>query len=166
MPSIPENFIDDLLARVDLHDLLGRYITLKKTGSRYMGVCPFHGDSNPSLSVTPDKGFWYCFGCQAGGDAISFIRKQENLDFVEAVRFIAGLYGIAVPEGVSDPHAGRRRTLIDINDRARDFFIKIMKSKHGRPFREYLRDRGFKRETIEAFRLGAGVPGWENLSRY
>jgi len=166
MPSIPDNFIDDLLARVDLHDLLGRYITLKKVGSRYMGVCPFHGDSQPSLSVTPDKGFWYCFGCHAGGDAITFIRKQENLEFVEAVRFIARVYGIEVPETVSDPHASRRRTLVDINDRSRDFFVKILKSKHGRPFREYLVARGFNKDTVLTYRVGASLPGWEHLSKY
>ncbi|MCK4720419.1 DNA primase, partial [bacterium] len=71
MASIPDNFIDELIQRVDLNDLLGRYITLKKTGSRFMGVCPFHGDTNPSLSVDNEKKFWYCFGCQAGGDAIT-----------------------------------------------------------------------------------------------
>jgi len=166
MPSIPESFIDDLMARVDLHDLLGRYITLKKVGSRFMGVCPFHGDSNPSLSVTPDKGFWYCFGCQAGGDAITFIRKQENLDFAEAVRFIARLYGIPVPEGVSDPHAARRRIIVDINDRAREFFTKVLKSKHGRPFWEYLAGRGFTKETLVDYRLGASLAGWDFLAKY
>jgi len=166
MPSIPDTFIDDLVTRVDLHDLIGRYITLKKAGNRYMGVCPFHGDSNPSLSVTPDKGFWYCFGCQEGGDAITFIRKQENLDFVEAVQFIARLYGIPVPETVSDPQATRRRKLIDVNDAARDFYVKVLKSKYGRPYRDYLVERGFIKETVLEYRLGASLPGWDNLSKY
>jgi len=165
MSSIPDSFIDDLVARVDLHDLIGRYITLKKTGSRYMGVCPFHGDSNPSLSVTPDKGFWYCFGCQAGGDAITFIRKQENLDFVEAVRFIAQIYGIPVPESTTDPKASRRKTLIEINNRAAEFFVSVLKSKYGRAFRDYLVERGFRRETVLAYRIGASLGGWSNLAK-
>jgi DNA primase len=164
MPSIPDNFIDDLIQRVDLNDLIGRYISLKKTGSRLMGVCPFHGDTNPSLSVDPDRKMWYCFGCQAGGDAITFIRKQENLDFVEAVNFIARLYGIPVPEGARDPGASRRKTITDVNDASREIFIKILKSKHGRYFRDYLEKRGFIRETAEVYRVGASVNAWDFLS--
>ena len=95
MPKIPERFIDDLLTRIDLQDLIGRYVTLKKAGGRYVGVCPFHGDKDPSLSVTPDKGLWYCFGCHEGGNAISFIKKKENLDFVDAVIFLANLLRVA-----------------------------------------------------------------------
>ncbi len=166
MASIPDNFIDDLIARVELDDLIGRYITLKKTGTRFMGVCPFHGDSNPSLSVTPDKGFLYCFGCQEGGDAITFVRKQENLDFVEAVQFIARLYGIPVPEAASDPHATRRRTLIDINDKSREFFIKVLKSKYGKPFIDYLKSRGFTKETVLAYRVGASFNSWDHLTKH
>jgi len=167
MPSIPDSFIDDLLLRVDLHDLLGRYISLKKTGSRYMGVCPFHGDSDPSLSVNPDKGFWYCFGCQTGGDAITFIRKQENLDFVEAIKFIAGLYNIPVPETEVDPKSQRRKILIDINDKAAEFYVKILKSKkYGASFREYLTERGFKKDTVLDYRLGASIDGWEHLANH
>ena len=164
MPSIPDSFIDDLIQRVDLNDLIGRYISLKKAGSRFMGVCPFHGDTDPSLSVDPDRKFWYCFGCQAGGDAITFIRKQEGLEFVEAVNFIARLYGIPVPEGARDPGASRRRTIIDINDASRAVFIKILLSKHGRPFRDYLQSRGFTRETIDSYRVGASLNTWDFLS--
>ncbi|MCX6646779.1 MAG: DNA primase [bacterium] len=164
MPTIPDNFIDDLIQRVDLNDLIGRYISLKKTGSRFMGVCPFHGDTNPSLSVDPERKMWYCFGCQAGGDAITFIRKQEGLEFVEAVNFIARLYGIPVPEGARDPGASRRKTIIDVNDASRDIFIKVLKSKHGRYFRDYLTERGFTRETAEVYRVGASVNTWDFLS--
>ncbi len=165
MPSIPDNFIDELIQRVDLNDLIGRYITLKKTGSRFMGVCPFHGDTNPSLSVDNEKKFWYCFGCQSGGDAITFVRKQEGLEFVEAVQFIASLYGIPVPEGARDPGTSRRKTVIDINDAARELFIKVLKSKHGRFFRDYLKDRGYTKETITAYRLGASLNTWDFLSK-
>lgn len=129
-----------------------------------MGVCPFHGDTNPSLSVDNERKFWYCFGCQSGGDAITFVRRQEGLDFVEAVNFIARLYGIPVPEGARDPGASRRRTIIDVNDAARDVFVKILKSKHGRYFRDYLTERGFTRETTEAFRIGASLNTWDFLS--
>jgi DNA primase len=165
VPKIPERFIDDLLTRVDLQDLVGRYVTLKKAGGRYVGVCPFHGDKDPSLSVTPDKGLWYCFGCHEGGNVISFIKKKENLDFVDAVIFLANLYNIPVPEGEADPNAVRRRTLYDINDRAREIYVKILKSKHGRPFREYLMKRGFKGETILAYDVGASVRSWDFLTK-
>jgi len=167
MPSIPDNFIDDLLLRVDLHDLLGRYITLKKAGMRWMGVCPFHGDTDPSLSVNPEKGFWYCFGCHAGGDAITFIRKQENMEFVEAVRFIANLYGIPVPEADVDPKSQRRKTLLDINARASEFYVKILRSKKfGGSFTEYLVERGFNRDTISEYRVGASVEAWDTLANF
>ena len=165
MSLIPESFIDELLTRVDLHDLIGRYIVLKKVGSRFMGVCPFHGDKTPSLSVSPDRGLWYCFGCHEGGNAISFIKKKENLDFADAVRFIAGLYNIPVPQLASDAAAIQRRTLYDLNTKASEIYIKILFSKHGRHFREYLLQRGFKKRTVLAYRVGGSLNSWEFLSK-
>lgn len=165
MRYIPESFIDDLLARVDILDLIGRYVTLKKTGSRYMAVCPFHGDKDPSLSVTHDKGLWYCFGCHEGGNAISFIKKKENLEFVDAVRFIARLYNIEVPEVSEDPGVAKRRTLYEINDRAVFWYSKILFSKYGRSFRKYLNERGFKKSTVLAYKIGASIDSWSFITK-
>ena len=161
MPSIPDNFIDDLNTRVDLAELIGRYLTLKKVGSRYKGICPFHGDTDPSLSVNPEKGFFYCYGCNAGGDAISFIRKIENLDFVESVKFIANLYGIPVPESNSQ-HEGRRKSLYEINSAAKELFRKHFSSgKEGAPFRAYMLERGFLPDTLKVFEVGAAPESWD-----
>jgi DNA primase len=165
MPSIPDNFFDDLIAKVDLADLMGRYMTLKKAGSRFMAVCPFHGDTKPSLSISPDRGLWYCFGCQEGGTAITFIQKKENLEFIEAVRFIAQIYGIPVPEGTPDPHAARRKTLYDINEQARELYSKVLKSKQGKRFREYLKSRGFKGDTVLAYKIGASPVSWDFVAK-
>jgi DNA primase len=165
MPSIPDTFIDDLRARVDLSDLIGRYVTLKKAGNRYMGVCPFHGDSNPSMSVNPERGFWYCFGCQAGGDAIAFVRQKENLEFVEAIQFLARLYGMVVPEVQSDPNAPKRKTLYEINEFAQNLYVRFLKSKSGRTFREYLIGRGFTKDTILDYKLGAAPESWDFISK-
>ena len=166
MPGFPDSFIDDLTTRVDLHDLIGRYVTLKHSGRGYTGICPFHGDKDPSLSVTPEKGLWYCFGCHEGGTAIQFIMKRENLDFADAVRFLAQLYNIPLPEMSSDPDAPRRRTLYDINDRARDLYVKILKSKKfGIHYRQYLYKRGFKGKTILEYRVGASLPAWNFITK-
>lgn len=130
-----------------------------------MAVCPFHGDSNPSLSISPDRGLWYCFGCQEGGTAITFIQKKENLEFADSVRFLARLYNIPVPEVASDPHAARRGTLYEINEKASELFRKVLKSKQGRSFREYLKSRGFEGRTVSEYRVGASVDSWDFLSK-
>ncbi|MCK4640621.1 MAG: DNA primase [Candidatus Marinimicrobia bacterium] len=160
MTSIPDNFIENLSSRIDIVDLISRYITLKKAGTRYKGKCPFHDDNDPSFTVNSDKGFWYCFGCSTGGDAISFIRKQEGLDFVEAVKFIADIYGIPVPEtGKSE---SSNRVLYDINQAAKIMFHKFLSSgMEGRLFRKYLTERGFNPETIKAFEVGASPESWD-----
>lgn len=164
MPSIPDSFIDEVRERVDLVALIGRYINLKKAGSRYTGVCPFHGDTDPSLSVNPDRGFWYCFGCQAGGDAISFVRQKEGLEFVEAIEFLARMHGLSVPMATGEQVKSRTKILYDINELASGLFQKYFKSKHGRNFREYLKGRGFRKETILLYKIGASPPGWRFLA--
>src|SRR6056300_1158120 len=94
---IPQSFIDDLLARVDIVDVIDGYTTLKKTGKNYSGLCPFHNEKTPSFSVEPDKQFYYCFGCGAGGNAIGFVMNYDNVDFVEAIEKIATQMGMEVP---------------------------------------------------------------------
>jgi DNA primase len=158
MAGIPDTVIDEILTRVDAVDFIGRYLQLKRAGSSYKGLCPFHPDKDPSLSVSQEKGLWKCFGCGLGGNVITFIQRKENLDFPDAVRFIAELYQIDIPE-VRGERPGHIRLLYDINRHAEEFFVRVLKSKYGRPAREYLENRGFERETIEAFRLGSGLPG-------
>ncbi|HSI55681.1 MAG TPA: CHC2 zinc finger domain-containing protein, partial [Ramlibacter sp.] len=96
--TIPASFIQELIARADVVEIVGRYVQLKKAGANFMGLCPFHGEKSPSFSVSPSKQFYYCFGCGASGDAIRFLSEHLGLSFVESVRELAGRVGMQVPE--------------------------------------------------------------------
>lgn len=157
MPYIPETVIDEILTKVDIIEFIGRYLPLKRAGSNYKGLCPFHADKDPSFSVSREKGLWKCFGCGLGGNIITFVEQKENLDFPDAVRYIADIFQIPIPT-VKGEKAGRTRLLYSINRQAEEFFTKVLKSKHGRPFREYLKEREYDREIIEAFNIGASLP--------
>ncbi len=164
--AIPDRVIDEILTRIDIVEFIGRYLQLKRAGSSYKGLCPFHGDKDPSLSVSQEKGLWKCFGCGLGGNIITFVQRKENLGFLDSVRFLADMYQIPIPE-MKGEKPGRSRLLYDINRHAEEFFARVLKSKYGRPYRIYLNERDFDRETIEAFHLGASLPGefWDGLTR-
>jgi DNA primase len=98
---IPEDIVEKIKSDTDILDLIAEYVTLKKTGKDYTGLCPFHKEKTPSFSVVPDKGFYYCFGCGASGNAVNFIMRHENLDYPEALRFLAKRAGITIPEKVA-----------------------------------------------------------------
>lgn len=100
---IPDQFIDELLARVDITDIVASRLTLKKTGQNYTALCPFHNEKSPSFSVNPAKQFYYCFGCGAGGNAISFVMENDHLDFVEAIELLAKDAGMEVPREQGAP---------------------------------------------------------------
>ena len=91
---LPENFVQEVLDRTDIEELIGRYVTLKRTGSNLVGLCPFHSEKTPSFTVTPSKSMFFCFGCHAGGTAITFVQKAENLEFTDAVAFLADRAGL------------------------------------------------------------------------
>ena len=97
MSRIPQNFIDDLLDRTDIIDVIGSRVQLKKSGKNYMGLCPFHNEKSPSFSVNADKQFYHCFGCGAGGDSIKFLMDYEHVEFVNAIEELARLGGVEVP---------------------------------------------------------------------
>ena len=101
--SIPQTFIQELLAHADVVDIVGRYVPLKKGGANFMGLCPFHGEKSPSFSVSPTKQFYHCFGCGKNGNAISFLMDHVGMDFVEAVKDLAQQYGMQVPENEASP---------------------------------------------------------------
>src|SRR6476660_519096 len=124
--AIPQPFIDELLARADIVEIVGRYVQLKKAGANYMGLCPFHSEKSPSFTVSPTKQFYHCFGCGKNGNAISFLMEQAGMHFVEAVKDLAGQYGMQVPEEERSPEererASRERekqaTLTDVLEKA------------------------------------------------
>src|SRR5512140_3743398 len=101
--AIPQSFIQELLARADVVEIVGRYVQLKKAGANFMGLCPFHGEKSPSFSVSPSKQFYHCFGCGKNGNAISFLMEHDGMNLVEAIKDLAGQYGMQVPEEDSSP---------------------------------------------------------------
>ncbi|MGH7662438.1 MAG: DNA primase [Vulcanimicrobiaceae bacterium] len=157
----------EILARTDLAALVGQYVTLHKRGRDLVGLCPFHGEKTPSLHVHPDRGFFKCFGCGKGGDAIRFMMELENLRFPDAAQVLAKRAGIEIePE---DPRDARRRSereaIYDANRIAAAFFHRLLlNDPRGEGARRYCEQRGITRATIEAFQVGFALPEWNALS--
>ena len=167
---IPAGFIQDLLSRVDIAEVVGRHVELKRSGANLMGLCPFHGEKSPSFSVNPGKQFYYCFGCGAGGDAVRFLTEHLGLSFVEAVRDLAGGVGLVVPEEeVStdererrDTLRERRRSIGQVLEQAAGFYRQQLKASPRAV--DYLKGRGLTGEIAARFSLGFAPPGWRTLA--
>ncbi len=167
---IPQGFIDDLLNRTDLVEVVGERIQLKKAGRNYTACCPFHQEKTPSFSVSPDKQFYYCFGCGAGGNAIGFVMDHDHVDFPEAVESLARRAGVEVPreEGrhQQQPRQPAQSPLFGILQAASDFYGNAL---HAHPARQtavqYLGKRGISKDIAGDFLLGYAPPGWDNLLR-
>ncbi|SFR83131.1 DNA primase [Marinobacter daqiaonensis] len=152
---IPQRFIEDLLDRTDLAELIGSRITLKKAGANYKARCPFHDEKTPSFNVRPDKGFYHCFGCGAHGDAISFVREFEGLDFTAAVEELARRAGLEVPyDKAASQQIRQARTLTDALDFASEFYHNRLNASEGTLARNYLAERGLDQKIIELYQLG------------
>jgi len=165
MALIPSGFIDDLRARADIVAVVQDYVPLKKSGTTWKGLCPFHGEKTPSFHVNPDKGFFYCFGCQTGGDVFKFVELQEKVGFQDAVRIIAHKFGMTVPEatGANESDSVERETLLKIHEAAAARFREQLASAAGGTARQQLASRGIGRETIERLGLGFALPSREAL---
>lgn len=163
--SIPDEKVEDVRTAADLVEVAEDYVQLKQSGSRYMGLCPFHNEDTPSFSVDPDQNLYYCFGCQAGGDVFKFIQEIEGVGFLESVRILADRYGIPLPEEETDPEAANEREAIlhVLRFAARFFYRQLTQSGRGRPALDYLRQRGFTPETIKRFGLGFAPNEWDAL---
>lgn len=152
---LPDSFMQDLKARNDIVDVVSSYVSLKKRGRNYVGLCPFHNEKTPSFNLYPENGSFFCFGCETGGDVITFIRKIENLDYMEAVRFLAQRAGIAVPEtGFDDGLSKTRSRILEINREAAKFYHQLLVSEGGESGLSYLQNRGLSIRTIRHFGLG------------
>jgi DNA primase len=160
---IAQGFIQDLLARVDIVDVVGRFVALKKAGQNYLGLCPFHGEKTPSFTVSPTKQFFHCFGCGAHGSAIGFLMDHRGLGYVEAVQELAQQVGLQVPrDSLRDaPAAGRRRSLLEANEVASTFYRRQLKLST--PAIEYLKSRGLAGVTAARFALGYAPDDWQGL---
>jgi DNA primase len=168
--SIPQSFIQELVARADVVEIVGRYVQLKKGGANFMGLCPFHGEKSPSFSVSPAKQFYHCFGCGKNGTVISFMMEHVGMSFVEAVKDLAQQYGMQVPEDEASPqdraHAAEVRekqaTLTDVLEKAGDAYRKQLK-KSPRAI-DYLKWRGLSGEVARQYGLGYAPEGWRALA--
>ena len=161
---IPAQFIADLLARVDIVELVEGYLPLRKAGKDFQGLCPFHGEKTPSFTVSRDKQFFHCFGCGAHGSAIGFLMKHRNLEFVEAVEELAGVAGLEVPHEARSQRSGSTRDLFDILEQARAFYESQLRQSSERDVAvNYLKKRGLSGEIAKTFHLGYAPSGWRNL---
>ena len=164
---------DDDVARVrsaaDLVQIIGEHTEIKRSGRSWMARCPLHGERTPSLSVSPEKGVYYCFGCQRSGDAITFVREIDNLDFVGAVESLAGRYGVTLRYTTKDEGArrSRQRSLLDAVDKGVEFYHqRLRKGPDAGEARRYLRNRGYDRDLIIRYKLGWAPDDWDQLARH
>lgn len=163
---IPDSFIDRLLERSDIVDVVSSYVQLTKRGSSLMGLCPFHNEKTPSFSVSADKQLYHCFGCGAGGSVINFIMSIENLSYYDAIHFLAGRAGLTVPEeGSGEELPKLRRRMLELNKEAARWFHQNLNSPAGKKAAEYLEKRRISQRTAVRFGLGAAPDGWDNLIR-
>ncbi len=160
----PESFMQELKLRNDISDVVSSYVSLKRRGRNMVGLCPFHGEKTPSFTVYPENGSFFCFGCETGGDVIAFIMKQENLDYVEAVRFLAQRVGLDVPEGGFDDSMSRLRMRVyEANREAARYYYSALYSPGGRAGLEYFYSRALSDRTIRHFGLGYADDKWTSL---
>jgi DNA primase len=156
--------LDEIRAAVDIVDLVGRFVSLKKAGVNWKGLCPFHGEKTPSFMVNPRKGIYHCFGCGVGGDAFGFLMRQDKLAFPEAVRALAKTAGIALPEdGATRGGDSGREELLRVMDLAARFYADALWAPGGARAREYLERRGVDPQVARRFGLGYAPDGWDAL---
>ena len=166
---LPENFIQEVVERTDIEELIGRYVTLKRAGANLQGLCPFHSEKTPSFTVTPAKRMFYCFGCHAGGSAITFVQKAENLEFTDAVELLANRIGLPLPKTASLPSEQEgvsRKRVLEMNLEAAKFFRScLFDPRYGAEGMEYLKGkRGLSEATIKHFGLGFAPNGFGMLT--
>ncbi len=154
--AVPPEFIEDLRQRVPLSDIIGRRVKLLRKGRRFSGLCPFHAEKTPSFSVVDDDGFYHCFGCGAHGDAISFLREMDGLDFMEAVERLADMAGLEIPKSthINPVVTRKRKTTLDILEETTKFFESRLRADEGRNAAHYIKQRGLDAATVKNFRLG------------
>lgn len=162
--AFPQQFLDELVSRNDIVDVVSSYVALTRKGGNYFGLCPFHNEKTPSFSVSPDKQIYHCFGCKHGGGVISFIMEIENLSFPDAVRFLAKRVNMEVPEDNTDQEAARRRQrVLALNRDAARWFYQNLSTPQGAAVAAYLDRRQITRKTAVSFGLGAALDSWDSL---
>lgn len=161
--AFPDSFIEELLARNDISDVVSSYVQLGRKGGNLFGLCPFHNEKTPSFSVSPDKQIYHCFGCGKGGGVINFIMEIENLGYPDAIRFLANRVGMAVPEDDRGESGQLRRRIVSLNKEAARFYNSLLKEEVGKTARAYLEKRRITPQTATRFGLGAAPNEWDSL---
>lgn len=161
---IPQHFIEDLLSRVDIVDVISQRVELKKSGSNYSACCPFHNEKTPSFTVSQTKQFYHCFGCQENGTAISFIMNYDNMHFVDAVEMLAETVGLEVPREAGEKNRqDSRKPLYDIMQQCANYYYDQL--KHSEAAVNYLKNRSLSGETAKKYGIGYAPEGWQNLEQ-
>ncbi|MFW5838004.1 MAG: DNA primase [Desulfovibrionaceae bacterium] len=162
--------VDEVKARLDIVEVVRRYVDLRPVSGRWMGPCPFHQETKPSFSVNPDEGFYYCFGCQAAGDVIDFHMRVNGLDFREALEQLAAEVGVTLQSGqapgASDESRKRRRRALEMHAAAQAFYRRCLSLAAGERARAYLKGRGLSPEVMEGFGLGVSPDSWDGLKKH
>lgn len=167
MPSLSDSFLQELKLKTDVVDVVSSYVSLKKRGNTYVGLCPFHNEKTPSFTVYENTQSFYCFGCGAGGDSVSFMRKIENLDYIDAVKLLAQRAGMQMPDdGYDDSLSKKRRTILQINRETAKFYHAYMMSEQGKVGLQYYLNRGLSIKTIRHFGLGYAPNQWDALLKH
>lgn len=162
--QIPTQFIDELLARIDIVDVIDARVPLKKAGKNLHACCPFHNEKTPSFTVSPDKQFYHCFGCGAHGTAIGFLMEYDQLSFPEAIQELADQVGMTVPTTQQVSLSPAKQNLYDLMDKVGRYYVHQLHNHPQRqPFVDYLKQRGLSAKTIETFGLGMAPDGWDNV---
>lgn len=170
MAYIPEDKLLEIREAASIDEVVGQYVKLERRGKNLLGLCPFHADSKPSFTVSPDKGIFYCFGCGAGGNVISFVMQYHRLSFPEAAMELARRYGITLALRDLGPEdsrrAKKRQVFYDLHQEALAFYQATLEGNKGRAARDYLANRGLTLEIIQTYRLGYAPPEWDGLRRH
>ena len=161
MASLDRAFIDDLLSRIDIVDVIGHSVQLKKHGTGYKGLCPFHAENTPSFNVSGTKQFYHCFGCGASGDAIKFLREHDGLTFMEAIEKLAAIANVEIPKSYSKKNDSSKK-LFQINDIINKHYIQNLKSNNFAA--KYLEQRGITGDLINKFHIGVANDSWESAT--
>ena len=164
---LSDSFLQELKYKTDIEDVISTYVSLKRKGAVSTGLCPFHNEKTPSFTVYPETQSFYCFGCGAGGDAVTFMRKIENLDYTDAVKLLAERAGMQMPaDGFDDSLSKRRRRILEANRYAAKFYNSCLTSDEGKIALQYYLGRGLTKKTITKFGLGYAPNKWDSLLQY
>lgn len=165
--ALSDSFLQELKMKTDIEDVISTYVTLKRRGATLVGLCPFHNEKTPSFTVYPATQSFYCFGCGAGGDAITFLKKIENLDYLDAVKTLAQRAGLQMPqEGFDDSLSKRRRRILEMNREAARFYHSVLLSPEGKVGYDYYIARALSAATINHFGLGFAPNQWDALLKH